>query len=140
MCNSGINKKLTSYFLTLRPINKSTMPEFPPCPQCKSTYTYEMDTLLLCPECGHEWNPEESNAAEDSFVVKDCIESAKLKDSLAVNRNYRIVDHDGNNYKRQQIPGPNVIAEPFNLNPPFCNEFEQNFPKWKDSTVETFKK
>jgi protein PhnA len=29
-----------------------------------------MENLLVCPECGHEWNPEEANA-EDVFVVKD---------------------------------------------------------------------
>jgi protein PhnA len=29
-----------------------------------------MENLLVCPECGHEWNPEEQNA-EDVFVVKD---------------------------------------------------------------------
>lgn len=48
------------------------MPELPPCPQCKSTYTYEMDALLVCPECGHEWSKEESTITEDVFVVKDC--------------------------------------------------------------------
>lgn len=47
------------------------MTEFPPCPQCKSTYTYEMDALLVCPECGHEWNPNERSAVIDVFVVKD---------------------------------------------------------------------
>ena len=30
-----------------------------PCPKCGSTYTYEMDPLMVCPECAHEWNPEE---------------------------------------------------------------------------------
>lgn len=48
------------------------MSEFAPCPQCKSTFTYQMDNLLVCPECGHEWNPEETAAADESFVVKDC--------------------------------------------------------------------
>ncbi len=47
------------------------MPELPPCPQCKSTFTYEMDDLLACPECGHEWNPAAVEAADDAFVVKD---------------------------------------------------------------------
>ena len=47
------------------------MSEFPPCPQCKSTYTYQMDALFVCPECGHEWNPEET-VVEEGFVVKDC--------------------------------------------------------------------
>ncbi len=41
------------------------------CPLCKSTYTYEMDGLLVCPECGHEWNADESNGKEEVFVVKD---------------------------------------------------------------------
>jgi protein PhnA len=47
----------------------------PPCPQCQSAYTYEMDALLVCPECGHEWNPNEVAAEEattDTLVVKDC--------------------------------------------------------------------
>lgn len=48
------------------------MPETTPCPLCKSTYTYEMNDLLACPECGHEWNPNESAISDDSFVVKDC--------------------------------------------------------------------
>ncbi len=47
------------------------MPELPACPQCKSTFTYEMDNLLVCPECGHEWNPNEVPVAEAGFVVKD---------------------------------------------------------------------
>ena len=46
------------------------MSEYPPCPQCKSAFTYQMDALLVCPECGYEWNPEE-NKAEEGFVVKD---------------------------------------------------------------------
>lgn len=48
------------------------MSEFPPCPQCKSTYTYQMDALLVCPECAYEWNPNEAPAADEGFVVKDC--------------------------------------------------------------------
>lgn len=41
-----------------------------PCPLCKSTFTYQMEALLVCPECGHEWNPEEESA-EEIFIVKD---------------------------------------------------------------------
>jgi len=42
-----------------------------PCPECKSPYGYAMnDTLFACPECGHEWNPDEQ-AAEDTLIVKD---------------------------------------------------------------------
>ena len=47
------------------------MSEHPPCPVCKSTYTYAMDSLLVCPECGHEWNPEENAISAEAFIVKD---------------------------------------------------------------------
>jgi protein PhnA len=30
-----------------------------------------MDSLLVCPECAHEWNPEEIIETEEGFVVKD---------------------------------------------------------------------
>lgn len=28
----------------------------PPCPECSSRFTYQVDVLLACPECGHEWS------------------------------------------------------------------------------------
>lgn len=28
----------------------------PPCPKCESIYAYNVGLLLVCPECGHEWN------------------------------------------------------------------------------------
>lgn len=34
--------------------------EMKPCPQCESPYGYSVsDGLYTCPECGHEWNPDE---------------------------------------------------------------------------------
>ena len=47
------------------------MAELSPCPLCKSTFTYELDAMLACPECGHEWDPNTSDISEDAFVVKD---------------------------------------------------------------------
>lgn len=41
-----------------------------PCPKCNSPYAYPMDALMICPECGHEWNPEEVTE-ETGLVVKD---------------------------------------------------------------------
>lgn len=40
------------------------MSELPPCPNCKSPYAYPSDALLMCPECGHEWNSDEETATE----------------------------------------------------------------------------
>ncbi|MFF7444046.1 zinc ribbon domain-containing protein YjdM [Streptomyces sp. NPDC008122] len=47
----------------------------PPCPQCSSTYTYEMGALLVCPECGHEWSAATSGEATASGekVIKDSV-------------------------------------------------------------------
>ncbi|MDN3670785.1 zinc ribbon domain-containing protein YjdM [Echinicola jeungdonensis] len=48
------------------------MTEFPPCPKCGSEFTYPMDLLLVCPECGYEWNPDEiAEEEETGLVVKD---------------------------------------------------------------------
>ena len=44
----------------------------PPCPACQSVYTYEMGSLLVCPECAHEWVAEaEEEFVETARVVKD---------------------------------------------------------------------
>ncbi len=51
------------------------MSEFPPCPKCKSPYTYNSGLLLTCAECGHEWAAEEAKveeaASDEGLVVKD---------------------------------------------------------------------
>lgn len=43
------------------------MSQLPACPECSSPYTYEDQAMLVCPECGHEWSPESSEAPQ----VKD---------------------------------------------------------------------
>ncbi|WP_441246986.1 zinc ribbon domain-containing protein YjdM [Kitasatospora sp. McL0602] len=48
----------------------------PPCPTCSSEYTYEMDAVMVCPECGHEWSPAEAGEAAGGSgerVVKDAV-------------------------------------------------------------------
>lgn len=46
------------------------MENLAPCSKCQSEFTYPMDNLLVCPECGHEWNPEEIEE-ESGLIVKD---------------------------------------------------------------------
>jgi|TARA_B110000483_G_C18047755_1_gene485233 protein PhnA len=41
-----------------------------PCPSCKGIYVYPMNILMVCPECGHEWNPEEL-ALESNPQIQD---------------------------------------------------------------------
>ena len=49
------------------------MPTLPPCPKCNSTFTYEDGSLLICPECAHEWSPSAAPAADaaDVSVIRD---------------------------------------------------------------------
>ena len=46
------------------------MSELPPCPKCKSEYSYEMGALLVCPECAHEWSTSD-DVTEVARVIKD---------------------------------------------------------------------
>ncbi len=83
----------------------------PPCPECSSVYTYQVDALLTCPECGHEWplleQPETEAEIRDSVgnVLKDgdtvtVIKDLKVKGSSSVVkvgtkvRGIRLVDGD----------------------------------------------
>lgn len=85
----------------------------PPCPDCKSTFTYASDALLLCPECGHEWSADDAAQTETDAVVRDSlgnvladgdtvtvIKDLKLKGSSSVIkvgtkvRGIRLVDGD----------------------------------------------
>ena len=87
------------------------MTTLPPCPQCKSEYTYEDGANYVCPECAYEWPQVE--AAEEAKPVRDAvgnllqdgdtvtvIKDLKLKgSSLVVKvgtkvRNIRLVDGD----------------------------------------------
>lgn len=52
------------------------MSTLPPCPKCNSIYAYESGSLLMCPECGHEWS-----AAEPELVVSETEGELVVKDS-----------------------------------------------------------
>jgi len=51
------------------------MPEFPPCPECHSEYTYQDGPVLVCPSCSHEWSPSADTADKpteaDESEVRD---------------------------------------------------------------------
>lgn len=91
------------------------MEKLPHCPQCNSEHTYQDGLLLVCPECAHEWSPEEAatHQESESGVIKDSvgnvlqdgdsvtvIKDLKVKGSSTVVkvgtkvRNIRLVDGD----------------------------------------------
>lgn len=42
----------------------------PPCPKCQSEYVYQDQTLMICPECAYEWNPNQPDD-DDTPKVQD---------------------------------------------------------------------
>jgi protein PhnA len=90
------------------------MNELPNCPKCNCEYTYEDGSLLVCPECAHEWALETENS-EEVKSVKDAngnvltdgdsvsiIKDLKVKGSSSALKigtkvkNIRLVDGDHN--------------------------------------------
>jgi protein PhnA len=91
------------------------MSTLPPCPKCKSAFTYEDGGMLICPECAHEWSANAAETVEETKVIKDAygnvlndgdsvtvIKDLKVKgasSSVKVGtkvRNIRLVDDDHN--------------------------------------------
>ena len=91
----------------------------PACPQCGRDNTYPDGALLVCADCGHEWDPSTLEAAVAGVVVRDCngnplaqgdtvvvVKDLKVKGSGiplkqgTVIRNIRLVDGDA-----EQIEG-----------------------------------
>ena len=50
------------------------MSALPPCPACNSAFAYADGSGLVCPECGHEWQPNAAPAAGDvARVYRDAV-------------------------------------------------------------------
>ena len=51
----------------------------PPCPACASENVYELDALLVCPECAHEWSRDDASTTDDEWgaegewVIRDSV-------------------------------------------------------------------
>lgn len=52
----------------------------PPCPECGEAFAYELGALLVCPMCGHEWNPDA--AAEPDVSVAEENASTVIRDAV----------------------------------------------------------
>jgi len=63
------------------------MSETTPCPKCNSLYAYPMDSLMVCPECGHDWNPNEVEAKSESQVLDSAGNPLQDGDTVIVIKN-----------------------------------------------------
>ena len=59
------------------------------CPKCDSPYAYSTGgALMTCPDCNHEWNPEETEEEEQGFIAKDSLgQVLKSGDDVIVIKN-----------------------------------------------------
>jgi len=60
------------------------MSELPPCPKCNSGYTYQDGTLLVCPECAHEWQAGASTEPDESGIQAKDANGNLLQDGDSV--------------------------------------------------------
>jgi len=62
------------------------MTTLPPCPQCRSAYTYADRGFFNCPECGHEWTSgtESGDAAEGGGLIVRDANGVQLQDGDTV--------------------------------------------------------
>jgi protein PhnA len=56
-------------------LKESAMSALPVCPKCQSAFTYEDGSMLICPECGHEWSAQAGaeSAEEGKKVWRDAV-------------------------------------------------------------------
>ncbi|MBF6475219.1 MULTISPECIES: zinc ribbon domain-containing protein YjdM [Nocardia] len=51
------------------------MTALPPGPECSSEFTYEIGSLLTCPECAHEWSAGDAEEAGEP-AIQDAVGNA----------------------------------------------------------------
>lgn len=68
------------------------MTTLPPCPLCKSEFTYADGELLVCPECAHEWSAAAVPAIEESAkVIRDAVGNALVDgDTVTVIKDLKV--------------------------------------------------
>lgn len=63
----------------------------PPCPQCQSEYVYQDQEMLICPECGYEWNPADTSSDDDAPTAKDANGSVLVEgDKVTVAKDLKV--------------------------------------------------
>ena len=65
------------------------MSSLPPCPQCNSEYAYQDQAMLVCPECGHEWQAGEET--EKAPSLKDAVGNTLMEgDSVTLIKDLKV--------------------------------------------------
>lgn len=64
----------------------------PNCSKCHSEYVYEDGVLLVCPECGYEWDANEAPLAEEEGPVAIDANGVRLQngDTITVIKDLKV--------------------------------------------------
>ncbi len=46
------------------------MNQLPNCPKCNCEYTYEDGSLIICPQCSHEWTLSSLQQEQENNMIK----------------------------------------------------------------------
>ena len=68
------------------------MTTLPPCPKCKSEFTYADVDMLVCPECAHEWSVTAEPATEEGAkVIRDAVGNVLIDgDTITVLKDLKV--------------------------------------------------
>lgn len=65
------------------------MSSLPNCPACNSEYTYEDQSMFVCPECGHEW--QACDIEEEQVSLKDAVGNTLVEgDSVTLIKDLKV--------------------------------------------------
>lgn len=84
----------------------------PNCPQCDESFTYEQDSLLVCPRCGHEWSAD-SGTNDLESVIRDAVGNSLADgDSVTVVRDLKVSGSGGGVVKvGTKVKGIRLISD-----------------------------
>ncbi len=86
-----------------------------PCPNCRGTYAYPMDSLMLCPECGYEWNPTDSPTEESNKVIDANGNELQNGDTVIVLKNLPVKGAPGPVKAGTKVKNIRLVDEDHNI-------------------------
>lgn len=88
--------------------------QLPPCPECGEFFTYETDTILACPMCGHEWTVDSEQDAESGEpVIRDAVGNILADgDTVTIVRDVQVKGAGGGTIKSgTKVPNIRLIDD-----------------------------
>jgi protein PhnA len=97
-------------------VRRNIMNEIPNCPKCNSEYGYEDGSLIVCPECAHEWQLDDNTSKEDESVVKDSNGNILASgDSVILTKNLKVKGSTSDLKKGTKVKNIRLVDSDHNI-------------------------